>query len=112
MVRMRTTQNLIALLANLADYRMLSLSQIAHLHFGGKRSARRRMQQLIESGLVKVLPGPLTQRGGRPENVYCLSREGMHLLQSEKALEQHVTLEQVGGDNLVHQTKHQLLLGW
>jgi hypothetical protein len=54
---LRITQNLLDLLADLADYRMLSMSQVAYLHFQGKRQARRRMQQLLEEGLVDMLPG-------------------------------------------------------
>jgi hypothetical protein len=54
----RNTQNLTNLLTDLADYRMLSLSQIAHLRFSGKRAARRRMQQLVGEKLVELLPAP------------------------------------------------------
>ena len=108
----RFTQSLSDLLTDLADYRMLSLSQFAHLHFGGKRAARRRMQQLLDGGLVELLAGAPAQRGGRPENVYGLSKAGLQLLKSEKALDQRFTFEQVGGENLTHQAAHQLLLGW
>lgn len=108
----RITQGLLDLLVDLADYRILSLSQFAHLHFGGKRVARRRMQQLVAEGLVELLPGVLMQRGGRPENVYGLSKAGLQLLKSEKALDRRLTFEQVGGENLSHQAAHQLLLGW
>ena len=54
----RITQDLLSLLTDLADYRMLSLSQIAHLRFSGKRAARRRMQQLVGEKLVELLPAP------------------------------------------------------
>lgn len=36
----RVTQATLNLLRDLADYRMLSLLQVAHLHFGGKRAVR------------------------------------------------------------------------
>ena len=108
----RITQGLSDLMMDLADYRMLSLSQIAYLHFGGKRAARRRMQQLLDEGLVELLVGAPAQRGGRPENVYGLSKAGLQLLKSDKALDECLTLEQVGGGNLGHQATHQLLLGW
>ena len=107
----RFTQSLSDLMTDLADYRMLSLSQFAHLHFGGKRAARRRMQQLLDEGLVELLAGAPAQRGGRPENVYGLAKAGLQLLKSDKALDERLTLEQVGGGNLGHQAAHQLLLG-
>jgi len=108
----RITQDTLNLLRDLADYRMLSLSQLAHLRSKGKHVTRKRMKQLVEEGLVELLPGVLTQRGGRPENVFGLSKTGIQLLRSEKALDQTLAFEQVGGVNLVHQAAHQLLLGW
>lgn len=108
----RNTENLTNLLTDLADYRMLSLSQIAHVRFSGKRAARRRMQQLLKDGLVEVLPGPRAQGGGRPENVYGLSKAGLQLLKAQGILEEKIAFEQVGGGNLSYQAGHQFLLGW
>ncbi len=108
----RITEAALGVLTDLADYRMLSLSQVAHLHFGGKRSARRRMQQLLEDGLVELLPGTSGAGGGRPENTYGLSRAGLQLLKSKAGLDERITFEQAGGGNLLHQISHQLLLGW
>ena len=108
----RITQAALDLLTDLADYRILSLSQAAHLHFGGKRAARRRMEQLMKEGLIEPLPWPPMQRGGRPENVYGLSKAGFQLLKSQSVLDDRLAFEQVGGGSLNHQIAHQLLLGW
>jgi len=108
----RITQISLDLLKDLADYRMLSLSQVAHLHFGGKKAARRRMKQLVEEELLGPLPGPPAQRGGRPENTFGLSKAGFQLLKSESVLDDRIAFEQVGSGNLIHQIAHQLLLGW
>lgn len=108
----RITQAVLGVLTDLADYRMLSLSQVAHLHFGGKRAARRRMQQLLEDGLVDLLPGTSGTGGGRPENTYGLSRVGLQLLKSKAVLDERITFEQTGGSILLQQISHQLLLGW
>ena len=108
----RITQASLSVLTDLADYRMLSLSQIAHLHFGGKRAARRRMQQLVAEHLVEILSGGAATGGGRPENIFGVSKAGLQLLQSKSILDERVAFEQVGGTNLSHQTSHQLLLGW
>lgn len=108
----RVTQATLNLLTDLADYRMLSLSQVAHLHFGGKRAARRRMQQLLEEGFVELLPGTPAEGGGRPENVYGLAKTGLLFLKSESLLDERLEFEQVSGGKMSHQTAHQLLLGW
>ena len=108
----RISQGLLKLLTDLADYRMLSLSQVAFLHFRGKRAARRRTQQLEKDGLVDLLLGRSTPRGGRPENVYGISREGLKVLQTQKAFLDSLTFDQVGGERLSRQAGHQLLLNW
>ena len=108
----RNIQSLLDFLSDLADYRMLTLSQIAHLHFSGKGPARRRMRQLRKDGLLEILPGASPQSGGRPENVYGLSKAGLQLLKAQGILKENISLEQVGGSNLSHQMAHQLLLGW
>jgi len=108
----RITQTSLDLLKDLADYRMLSLSQVAHLHFGGKRAARRRMQQLQEEGFVELLPGAPAEGGGRPESVFGLANGGLKKLKTESVLDDRLAFEQVGGGKLIHQVAHQLLLGW
>ena len=108
----RITQITLDLLRDVADYRVLSLSQIAHLHFGGKKAARRRMEQLRKEGLVELLPAMPAERGGRPENILGLSKAGLQLLKSKSILDERIEFEQVGGGNLVRQIAHQLLLGW
>ena len=108
----RITQGFMRLLTDIADYRIVSLSQVAHLHFSGKRSARRRMQQLEKDGLAVHLPGPTVRRGGRPEKVYGLSQKGLELVNSDRVKIPRLSIEQAGGEKLGHQTGHQLLLNW
>jgi hypothetical protein len=108
----RTTRALLDLLVDIADYRIISLSQIGYLHFSGKRSARRRMQQLERDGIVVVLPGPTARGGGRPEKVYDVSRRGLDLINSERPNSPQLGFDQVCGEKLGHQTGHELLLNW
>jgi predicted ArsR family transcriptional regulator len=108
----RVTGVLLSLLTDIADYRIILLSQIGYLHFSGKRSARRRMQQLERDGLVVVLPGPTARGGGRPEKVYGVSRTGLDLINSERPNSPQLGFDQVCGEKLGHQTGHQLLLNW
>lgn len=109
---LRETDSLWKLIADIADYRIMSLSQIAYLHFSGKRSARRRMQQLEKDGLVVVLQGPTARRGGRPEKIFGLSKKGCEMLGSSLKKRCYLALEHVSGEKLGHQTGHQLLLNW
>ncbi|MCC6697946.1 MAG: replication-relaxation family protein [Candidatus Hydrogenedentes bacterium] len=108
----RITQASLSVLTDLADYRILSLSQVAHLHFGGKRAARRRMQQLLKERLVERVFGAPADGGGRPESIFGTSKAGLQLLQSRSILDDSLSFDQVGSLNLHHQIAHQLLLGW
>jgi len=105
-------KNDIVLMTDLADHRMLSLSQIAVLYFGSKRSARRRMQQLAETGVVEVLPVGRHSGSGRPEKVFGLSGRGHSELVSQKVLSEQIHFDQVAGTSLLPQAEHQLLLNW
>lgn len=100
------------LLLELADYRMLTLSQIAVLRFGSKRSARRRMQELHESGLVEMLPVRLRCEVGRPEGIYGLSIKGYQEIQKLGLLDNTIPVDLTTSQNLLHQGGHQILLNW
>ena len=108
----RITKETLKLLRDLADYRILSASQLTHLHFPGKRAARRRMQRLCGDKFVEILPGSTSEGGGRPENLYGLAKNGLGLLRAEGFLDERIVFEQAGGANLSNQAAHQLLLGW
>ena len=108
----RITKETLKLLRDLADYRILSASQLTHLHFPGKRAARRRMQRLCGDKYVEILPGSTSEGGGRPENLYGLAKNGLGLLRSEGFLDERIDFEQAGGANLSNQVAHQVLLGW
>jgi hypothetical protein len=99
-------------LAELADYRILSPSQIAVLRFGSKRSARRRMQELLGAGLVEVLPIRAGREAGRPEKVYGLSARGYQELDRHGRLPKGITDSLTTGQSLIPQGEHQILLNW
>ena len=108
----RINKNGLMLLKDVAEYRMLTLSQMTVLHFGSKRSARRRMQQLVEAGYVEVLPVNGGVGFGRPESVFGISSRGCLLLQSEGILPDSVATDQVTGSSLLRQAGHQILMNW
>lgn len=100
------------LLLELADYRMLTLSQIAVLRFGSKRSARRRVQELHDAGFVEMLPVRLRCEVGRPEGVFGLSVKGYQEIQKQGLLHDTIPVELATSQNLLHQSGHQILLNW
>ena len=100
----------LGLLLELADYRILSLSQIAALRFGSKRAARRRMQELVGGGLVQVLPIRAGNEVGRPEKVYGLSVRGYKELDKSGRIPKGIKEVQATGESLVPQGEHQILL--
>ena len=102
----------VALLRDLAECRMLTLSQMAVMHFGSKRSARRRMQQLVKEEFIGVLPVSGGTGFGRPESVFEVSNAGYSLLRSEGILPDALSFEQVSGEPLLRQAGHQILMNW
>lgn len=107
-----TDKNKIELLRQLADYRMLTFTQISVLSSKSPRTARRRMKELVDQGLAEILPVSFSQGQGRPESVFGISQKGLTALRSVGALPKSVEFNQVGGMALVHQAGHQILLNW
>lgn len=86
-----TPQNL-DLLRIVADYRIVSLPQLARRACPSEKSARRHMRELFDAGLVDIVPVPrvalsgwsdrndATMLYGSAPNIYTLSRGGAALL--------------------------------
>ncbi|GMW04003.1 MAG: hypothetical protein AMXMBFR84_51370 [Candidatus Hydrogenedentota bacterium] len=97
-------------LRDLADYRILSTSHIAHLYGRGRRSARGTMDSLCKRGYAEPLPGYSGENGGRPENVFGLSKAGHRLLIDEGVIPESVPYDAASGDALMKEIHHQMLL--
>ena len=108
----RIDKNDIALLRDLADYRLMSSAQVAALHFGSKRSANHRLLQLLKAGVLDRFAGIPAQGRGRPEGVFCVTEAGLELLRNEGVISPDVPFTYVGGKALEMQVAHQLLLNW
>jgi len=108
----RLKKHEVELLRELADFRMLTFTQIAVLSGKSERSARRWKDHLVEDGFVEALPVSVSQGLGRPEGVFGVSHEGLAALRSESALPKAAEFGQVGGQGLIHQASHQVLLNW
>lgn len=100
------------LLLEIADYRVVSTSQIAHLRYRSGRAARKRLESLRAEGYLDVLPGHAEKGGGRPENLFTTGRRGFELLLSNSMLPTDTPFERVGGESLLRELPHQLLLNW
>jgi len=77
MTRLATSTRLVLterdteLLASLAEYRHLTVSQLERLHFASSQTARRRLRLLAQAGLVR-----LAKADGVPDRVVSLTASG------------------------------------
>ena len=93
----RIDKNDIALLRNVADYRLMSSTQVAALQFGSKRSANHRLLQLLKEGVLERVGGIPAQGRGRPEAEYCVTEPGQAVLLKEVVLTANVAVTHVDG---------------
>ena len=102
----------IELLRALADFRILTFSQINALASKSPRTTRRRMKELVDGGFAETLPVSISQGPGRPEGVFGVSPKGLVALRAEGVLSKAVEFDHVGGQALLRQNGHQILLNW
>jgi DNA-binding Lrp family transcriptional regulator len=76
------TERDVAILIDLYNYRYLSFSQLARLHFSSDATAYRRLRKLKNEGLVKTFHAPAI-----PERIFSLDKEGAKLVAAELELE-------------------------
>jgi len=95
----------------LAEYRVLTVSQVAAIFHKSRQVARRRLHDLEEGGLVEVVGSEFGRGRGRPENSLGLAERGVDVLKERGLLGQDVPYEKVLGDSLFA-ADHQLLLNW
>jgi len=100
-----------ALLASLAEYRVLTASQLAALLDRSAPGLRRRLQALEGERLSRTGTRGFGHGRGRPENLISLADTGVNLLRREALLPAEVKPEQVTADGIAS-TGHQLLTNW
>jgi len=108
-LRLKTTD--CDILASLAEYRVLTVSQVAAVFHKNRQVVRRRLNDLEEGGLVEVVGSDFGRGRGRPENSLGLTERGVDVLKERGLLGQDVPYEKVLGDCLFG-AGHQLLLNW
>lgn len=96
--RLKTTD--CNILECLAEYRVLTVSQVAAIFHKSLQVVRRRLRDLEEGGLVEVVGSELGRGRGRPENSLGLTEHGIDVLKERGVLGQDVPYEKVLGDSL------------
>lgn len=99
------------ILLSLAEYRCLSVEQLAALHFSSLQMARKARNELDRAGFVDTIHGGYGGGKGRPGILLSLSRSGIERLIMEDRLRGSVKPGALScpGRNLIN---HQLLLNW
>ena len=98
-------------LKHLAEYRILTMSQLAAVCQKKKPSIRKHIRGLRESGFVKVTSNELGHNFGRPENLLGLTEQGIDTLKDKNIIPHDVAYEKVGPVSF-RLIDHQLLINW
>jgi DNA-binding transcriptional ArsR family regulator len=99
----------IAVLTTLAEYRLLTVHQLAVIHRKNIRALRRRLRELAELGMVEIDTQAFGRRRGRPEGIISLGEPGLQLLKKESAIRADVLFDGVGRQGVLC-LEHQLLV--
>jgi len=110
-VSFRLKENDCKTLELIAEYRMLTVTQIAALLYKSRQVVRRRLNDLEKAGLIEVSGREFGRGRGRPENSVGLTKHGVDVLEDKGQLSQDVPYEKVCDDCLFC-ADHQLLLNW
>ena len=99
------------LLVALAEYRLLTVSQIAALGGVGKAAARSRVGKLTKAGLTTQRTPGMAPGRGRPERWVSLADRGIDLLRADETLGRSVPKDQVAADG-IRCAEHLLAINW
>jgi len=75
------TKNDVVILRTLADYRLVTATQLALLTNRNENGLRRRLRSLRGSSLIDLLSATASAGLGRPSDVFSVSGKGLSLLQ-------------------------------
>jgi len=95
----------------LAEYRTLTVTQLASLLQKNRPALRKRLRDLKKERLVKVTNNEFGRNFGRPEELLGLSEEGVDILREKNLIGKDVPYESVGPVS-TRLNDHQLLMNW
>ncbi|MBN1817942.1 MAG: replication-relaxation family protein [Sedimentisphaerales bacterium] len=98
-------------LACLADYRILTVPQMAAVFQKDKQVIRRRFGALEKQGFIEVIRREFGRSRGRPENVLGLTERGADLIREQYLADQDIPYESLGPVS-TRLMDHQTLLNW
>jgi hypothetical protein len=104
-------KNDIQMLATLAEYRVLAVSQLAALWGRSLPGMRRRLRMLEQAEFVRAGTRGFGHSRGRPENLISLTDAGVDLLRRREILPAPVRTEHVTADGITS-PDHQLVTNW
>lgn len=100
-----------AILETLAEFKMMTMTQL-HIHcFSSKQMAGRIIRDLVQQRFVEVSPRAFGKFTGRPENVYSLNANSIKLLKDAGYLNKNIPTSQFTEINQ-RCLEHQLLVNW
>lgn len=111
MMTFRMNHNDYEILACVADYRILTPTQIAALHQKNRQVIWRRLRILEKERLIQTVRCELGQSRGRPESLLGLAEKGLDVLKEKNLIHGDTSYEKVNAAN-IHCPNHQLLLNW
>ncbi|MCK4342544.1 MAG: replication-relaxation family protein [Phycisphaerae bacterium] len=99
------------LLVSLAEYRLLTVSQIAALCAVGKPAARNRVGKLTKAALATERTPAVAGGRGRPERWVSLTERGIDSLRADGTLGRSVPRDEVAADG-IRCSEHLLAINW
>ncbi|MBN2590802.1 MAG: replication-relaxation family protein [Sedimentisphaerales bacterium] len=99
----------IVILTTLAEYRVMTISQLGILYSGSARPLRGKLKKLAEQKLIEIQSGPYSGKKGRPTQIFSIARAGFNFLRSNKILSYNVSYDQVG-EISAHSQPHMLAI--
>ena len=101
----------IKILTALADYRLLSATQLS-IYFGiSKEAVWKHVRKLLSASLIKLFRKEIGRSRGRPESMYSLTNKGIEVLRKNEILNLDKNNKFVLADNLEF-IQHQIFQNW
>jgi len=107
----RMNRNDCRILETIAEYRILTPTQITSLSQKSRQVIWRRLRILEKEGLIQAIKREYGRKRGRPENSLGLTEAGVNILKEKGVIGRKMPTRKVGALP-IHGVDHQLLLNW